>query len=87
MAVLRRSSRYSTLRELADLLGVHKNHLQAIESGRLEATTETLKAIAKAVGAPLHVVEAAHLEARKSRLRGQAEEIDVRLREIRRRAS
>lgn len=87
LAVLRRSSRYSTQKELGEAIGMHKNRLQSIESGRLEADETTLRLIARGLGIPMHLVEAAYLEGRKRRLKSQVQGVEDRLKEIRRRAS
>jgi DNA-binding XRE family transcriptional regulator len=51
-----REHRGLTQQELADLAGISKPYLSQIENGKRQGTIETLSALARSLGVPLHVL-------------------------------
>ena len=83
LAMLRRASRFPQLKALAKELGVRIQRLNAVESGRDEASDEFLSALAKALGFQRSQVVAAYLEGRQDRLRTEVRAVEARLSDLR----
>lgn len=83
LAVLRRSSRFPTLAQMAAEIGLkHPTAMQRVETGRAEVSEERLRALAKALGISYARTKAAYLSGRRAYLRAEAERVNRELKDL-----